>query len=257
LFLPDEMAVINNKAYDIWNCDRNGKEGLLERQQVNGFIERDAYLTTLLDDNRISGNIRDVFGEKFIWIGSDGSRYVGDSGWHPDGSSFDYLRVKILIYLDNLTQKTGCLRVIPGSHLEDFHSKLIPLLQRENIQITPYGVRAPLRNKNKSLIFGVSAKDIPAWAIETSPGDIIFIDQNIWHSSYGGGIGRALVSMTFGEFPTNEKKLDFVNQMYVGQLEHVQKRQWGSGLKLFSDEFINDPRPNLRMMTSILRDLKI
>ena len=44
-------------------------------------------------------------------MGSDGNYYVGDTTWHEG-----ILHIKIAFYQDSLTDQTGCLRVIPGSH---------------------------------------------------------------------------------------------------------------------------------------------
>lgn len=255
LFRSDEMKIIEAAAQEIWNEDARDHERLEERQQVNGIVERSAFLTSLLCDDRIYESVRVILGNDLIWIGSDGSRYFENTGWHSDGSNFDCRRIKALFYLDRLTRDTGSLRVFPGSHKGDFHRVLTSLLQRSDLRMTPYGVRAPFREHSNLRVFGMSPFDLPAWAVETNPGDVVFFDQNIWHSSYGGKPGRALISMTFGESPRTEQALAFVGQMYAGQLEHVRTRQWSPRTELFGEQFLRDQRPRLKRMLSAIDKL--
>ena len=58
-----------------------------------------------------------MLGDDFNYSGSDGNFYVGDTLWHSDGyRESKYLSFKMAFYLDPVTAKSGCLRVIPGSH---------------------------------------------------------------------------------------------------------------------------------------------
>lgn len=254
-FSSTEMESLRTAAQGLFVEDArdHGFDGT-ERQQIQGFVERHAKLVDLLDDDRIVDIATQLLGPDFIWIGSDGNRYVGETGWHPDGSNLSYRRIKFLFYLDPLGRESGALRLIPGSHLDSLHSSLRRLLQRRDETITPYGVMASRRGNRTGSGFGVLASELPSIAIETNPGDVVLFDQNIWHSSFGGRAGRMMFTMNFGEAPKNAQDWKFVKQMYRGQLEHVRTRQWSRRERLFSDELLLDRRPRLRTLINRLAD---
>src|SRR5262245_20809400 len=132
-FSGDEMARIGREFDDVLAQDRQGQpfDGA-SRQAVLGFIEKRPLLSALAEDDRIYGPIEQILGQGFVWIGSDGNLYVGDTGWHPDGSNLGYRRIKVAFYLDAVRADSGCLRVIPGSHREPLHGALASLRERRS-----------------------------------------------------------------------------------------------------------------------------
>ncbi|MCW3055499.1 MAG: hypothetical protein JWN14_4669, partial [Chthonomonadales bacterium] len=78
-----------------------------------------------------------------------------------------------------LTQDTGCLRVIPGSHDPDHY------------------VRKHKINLSKSEeLFGFLPKDFPGnVALETNPGDILIFNHDTYHSAWGGSTRRRMFTM--------------------------------------------------------------
>ena len=127
-FSATEMAEISSAFDDVLAADRQGQpfDGA-SRQTVLGFIEKRPLLSGLVEDDRIYQPVEQLLGAGFVWIGSDGNLYVGDTGWHPDGSALDYGRIKVALYLDAVAKESGCLRVIPGSHQLPLHAALDPL----------------------------------------------------------------------------------------------------------------------------------
>lgn len=227
VFSSDEMDNISISFEKIMYTDLKGEPfSGNERHQVYGLIEQSRELTNLfIVDNRIFEVIEQLLGKGFVWIGSDGNRYVENTGWHPDGSNFNYKRIKVIVYLDILTKETGALRVIPGSHCHEFHNKLSPLIQRRNDVKTPYGVMAPKRENTTASGFSVLAWDVPSVALETHPGDLVLFNQNLWHASFFGSVGRRMLTLSFGEHPKNESDIAFIVEMYHGQLAHIKNRQ--------------------------------
>ena len=257
-FTEQEMQRLRAKAEYILDQDLQGQSApLAERQQVNGFVERDSDLASLIEDDRVYEIAEATLGKNFVWIGSDGNRYLGDTGWHPDGSNFDYTRIKFLFYLDSLQRNTGALRVIPGSHLPMFHSILFPLIQRSDSSITAYGVRAPKRHDPNASGFGCASFDIPSVAIETNPGDMVIFNQNIWHSSFGGRPGRLMFTMSFGECPRNEEDLTYLRTMYEGQLRHIKERQFTTASHVYGNTFLSGAwGPRIAEISRTLRSLE-
>ena len=237
LFSPEEMAEISEDYDDVMAEDRGGKpfKGP-KRQQVIRICDRRPRLMQLIDDDRIYDPIKQLLGEGFIHLGSDGSLFVGSKSWHPDGSprnqaEFDYIRIEVAFYLDPIGSETGCLRVIPGSHQKPYHDAIMP-------QMTD----------RKSNPFGVSMEALPAVPLETEPGDVIFFDQNTWHASVGGGTGRRQMTLNFANEPTAEPHIEYLKWTYQGAFEHMKKWSHTQRDHLHSDELLNSNRPRIRKM---------
>ena len=127
LFSSDEMDVISREFDDVLEEDRKGQAFKGDkRQAVLGCVEKRPGLLQLVDDDRIHGPIEEMLGPDFMWWGSDGNLYVGDTAWHSDASDIGlgYGRVKVAFYLDPVGKDTGCLRFIPGSHRLPLHDEL-------------------------------------------------------------------------------------------------------------------------------------
>ena len=142
-FSPAEMDGISRAFDEVLAEDRQGQPFAGDkRQAVLGFIEKRPLLTQLVEDDRIYQPLEQLLGPGFVWIGSDGNLYVGDTDWHPDGSELAYGRIKVAFYLDPVMKDTGCLRVIPGSHRLPLHTDLDPLKrQRADTSLRPFGDR--------------------------------------------------------------------------------------------------------------------
>lgn len=239
VFGPDEVLSISRECLEIFQKDRGNRafDGTW-RQQIGAFVEHSATLAPLATDARIFGPVKQLLNEDCIWIGSDGNLYAGDTGWHPDGSNSQYRRVKALIYLEPTSKDSGALRVIVGSHREPLHSELRPLLQRSDVNITPYGVVAPLRDQVINRPLGVSTDELPYVCVGTMPGDVVFFDQNIWHASYYGRAGRMMFTLNYGASPSTPEQIDFVRQMYSGQLHFCTTMQSSPRHCLFPKTFV-------------------
>ena len=84
------------------------------------FFDESARLCTLFDHPNVVGVLSSLLGDDFNYVGGGGNYYSGDTNWHDDGGHRvgGLVFVKFHIYLDPLTRETGCIRMIPGSHLE-------------------------------------------------------------------------------------------------------------------------------------------
>jgi ectoine hydroxylase-related dioxygenase (phytanoyl-CoA dioxygenase family) len=132
-----------------------------------------------LDDPRILGIARSLLDDDFNYMGSDGNYYVGDTGWHSDGRHLQGRHLKLAFYLDPLTRDSGCLRVIPGSHLPG--DRYSDQLQEE------------IGRSGES--WGVRGSDLPAIALETEPGDVLCFNHNLKHAAFHGGTRRRMFTM--------------------------------------------------------------
>jgi len=95
-----------------------------------------------------------------------GTRYWGDTSWHSD-SDLPIPSLGVVTYSESLREKSGALRVLPGSHRADFATTL-----------RAFGA------------VGQPAEKLPAHVLETEPGDVIVFDEHLFHASFGGGTRR-------------------------------------------------------------------
>ena len=184
--LKDRIDAVINEFEVIWAKNgggHNGKPHDGKARSCMGFIYQTEYMATLLDDPRLVGIASSLLGDDYNVTGGDGNYYVGDTGWHSDGWSSDLKNIKIAFYLDPLTKNNGCLRVIPGSHKTG--DSFAQELQRD------------LGGSQEK--YGMSGRDIPAMALETTPGDILVFNHNTKHAAFGGGNKRRMFTMNCGE----------------------------------------------------------
>ncbi len=184
--------------------DRKPHDGQ-RRSCIVPFIDQHERLCALLDDPRIEGLLISLLGDDFNYTGSDGNYYSGDTNWHSDGYSNELRFVKIAFYLEKLTRDNGCLRVIPGSHRRgDGFSKRL----EEDIRMSDDR-------------WGLRGADVPAVALETTPGDIVVFQHNLKHAAFGGGGWRRMftvnTSVRFPEdqLPTLRKYIEHLARFWV------------------------------------------
>ena len=126
-----------------------------------------------------------ILGDDYNYESSDGNYYVGDTKWHSDKEPLDPIAsFKIAFYLDPVTRDTGCLRVIPGSA---FGGDPFAAALHEAVPFTT--------NSRPEEFWGVSGSEVPAYAIESIPGDMLLFNHRIKHSSWGGGDRRRMFTL--------------------------------------------------------------
>ena len=236
-FSAEEMAAISEEFDRLVDGERQGAPFPGKtRQSLYGITERSALLTGLVEDDRIYETVEGLFGPGFLWLCSEGNLYVGDTSWHPDGTNLDYTSMKVSMYLDPLTKDTGCLRVIPGSHRYPFHEDLKPSPQAKG---TTWFER-----------FGMEGSEVPACSLESQPGDVLFMDCNIWHAAFGGVPGRRHLAVNFVPEPKSEANVAKMRSNYEGDLERITSLQYSQPGRLFTDEFLYSDRPRIRRLAS-------
>ncbi|MFL6214045.1 MAG: phytanoyl-CoA dioxygenase family protein [Blastocatellia bacterium] len=113
-------------------------------------------------------------------------RFSGHTSWHTD-SALPLASVGCLAYLEPLGADDGALRVLPGSHHPDFGDALRGL-----------GVD------------GRATPVLPAHVVVTEPGDLILLDEHLFHASFRGGTRR-------------QWRVDFVNAPVDAEAEGLTK----------------------------------
>jgi hypothetical protein len=158
--------------------DRNLVHDPTQRTCVVPFIDSRERLSALLDHPRVEGLAASLLGDDFNYVGSDGNYYSGDTGWHSDGFHTVGKFIKIALYLDPVTRDTGALRVIPGSHR----------IELEN----SWDARKARHAKE---LWGIEQRDVPAIALESTPGDVVAFNHNLMHAAFGGSSCRRMFTL--------------------------------------------------------------
>ena len=187
-----EIGVMIDRFQAIFDAQGGGHNGQPHDHKRNSnimqFIDRDEPLCALLDDPRIDSVVRAVLhDDDYNYTSSDANLFATDTDWHSD-NSFDskYKSIKIVFYLEKLTRETGCLRVIPGSHL--FGDPFADALR----------AMAPTSHDHRhEQVFGLAGRDMPSVALESEPGDMIVFDHHLKHASYGGSTKRPMFTINF------------------------------------------------------------
>lgn len=209
LFSEEEMGDLGREFDDVLANARDYKpfDGK-ERQSVQPFVENRELLTQMVEDDRIFITLEQLLGPGFLWAGSDGNLYIGDTRWHADRLQggedhlpWDLRSIKVCFYFDPVEANTGCLRVIPGTHRREFGERLEPLW-RNGLDLDDE-------------LYGVAGRDLPCAALESQPGDVVFFSQGMCHSSFGGSTGRRMLAMSVLEKPTTDEQINFVKRVYA------------------------------------------
>jgi ectoine hydroxylase-related dioxygenase (phytanoyl-CoA dioxygenase family) len=215
--MVDRVEAITREFEAIWAARGGGHHGQPHDDQrrscVVQFIDQSEYLSSLLDDPRILAIGSSLLGDDFNYMGSDGNYYVGDTGWHSDGRHLHGRHLKIAFYLDPLTRDTGCLRVIPGSHLPGDR----------------YSDRLHDEIKRSEELWGIHGRDMPAVAFETQPGDLVCFNHNLKHAAFGGGTRRRMFTMNLCQrYP--EERLEELRQYISGAARFWVERKYGEAM---------------------------
>ncbi|MCX5659376.1 MAG: phytanoyl-CoA dioxygenase family protein [Planctomycetota bacterium] len=181
--LKDRIGAVTDAFEEVFKKHGGGHDGKphdgKNRSCIVPFPDKHAVLAGLLDDPRIHGLATSLLGDDFNYMASDGNYYSGDTNWHSDGWHVNPIHIKIAFYLDPLTRDTGCIRVIPGSHIVgDTFAETV------NKNVGWNGVKV-----------GVEPRDVPCVALETVPGDIVVFSHNTKHAAFGGGGWRRMFTI--------------------------------------------------------------
>lgn len=200
--MKDRIGEITDAFEAVFRAHGGGHSGQphdgKQRSCIVPFPDKSELLSGLLDDPRIRGVAAGLCGEDFNLMASDGNYYAGDTGWHSDGWHVGIVHIKIAFYLDPLTRDTGCIRVIPGSHVvgDVFSDTLSKVIKFEGDSL------------------GLKGADIPCVALETQPGDIVVFAHNTKHAAFGGsGWRRMFVFNVCSRYPENrvQELRDYMN----------------------------------------------
>ena len=196
--LANEVDEITRRFERVWADHGGGHYGREhdreQRSALLPFIDKDEYLSAMLDNPSIDGIAASILGDDYNYTSSDGNFYVGNTGWHSDGYGRGrYKSIKMAMYLDKVGRDSGCLRVIPGSHhVGDVFG--------DAVQKGAPGSKI----SNQEELWGITGIDVPAVPLESEPGDLVVFNHSLKHASFGGGDRRRMFTMNFQERYSDE-----------------------------------------------------
>ncbi len=218
----NEAPRIIDAFEQVWREHGGGHHGqphdAKHRSTIIPFVDQSETLSGLLDDARIEEPVASILGDDFDYESSDGNFYVDDTRWHSDSYKATYRRVKLAFYLDPVTADSGCLRVIPGSHRrgDRFADALEVVLPGTGVDRTRDA-------------WGVDGCEVPAFAIESNPGDVVLFDQGLKHSAWGGGKRRRMFTMNFHQ-KYREDDLDLLRRDIGGLAAFWAEKPYGDAM---------------------------
>ena len=93
-----------------------------------------------------------------------------------------------------------------------------------------------------TLISCMKSSEIPCYAAETCPGDLVIFTEDTLHSSFGGSFGRQQNAINFMENPKTDDQVAQIKKLYT---------RWKYGLRP-AESYVNSDRPRIRGMVSKL-----
>ena len=198
---------------------KGGQHDRKARHYASLMEAHSPFIAGLADDPRFADVAEQLFGKKSLGIAVDGNYMVGDTQWHPDTASVDYMGIKFCIYPDPLDGGRGALRVIPGSHREPFHSMI---------------------SRDPQEAYGLDPDQLPAFVFASEPGDVIAFNVGLWHASFGGGDQRRQGVVVYYEDPEGPE----ATQAVVQQMQGNHKMFSGLGRPMYGPHWrsIEQPR---------------
>lgn len=233
LFTPDEVDLMRREALEIMAEERGDAVPGEKWEAVQPFLERKPFLASLVDDDRVHQIPETLLGPDFFLEGTEGNLHMGSTPWHGAGGTgpSPIPHIKVTFYLDPVSRDSGCLRVIPGSHVSERPD-----------------VYASLRDRTYDddfMPFGVAPSEVPHYALESEPGDLVVFTEDLLHASFGGKAGRHQHACSFMAGPKTEADVEWLRGVY---------KRYRFALHP-SRSFVNSERPRIRRMVSKLVEL--
>jgi ectoine hydroxylase-related dioxygenase (phytanoyl-CoA dioxygenase family) len=180
-FFQNEYQMISER-FDHLMIDRFKEVNQPRNYLYPQFIDNDEKLSDLLILPKLNSLISALMGDDFVYKGSDGNIFNNPTPWHRD-----YLirtrSAKVLIYLEHNDERSGAIRMIPGTHfVDDSYSSFVgdaltwpePPVQGGFDEKKKFGVG------HNPTVFGGNLQ-LPQTVVSNAPGDLIIFNHNLVH----------------------------------------------------------------------------
>ncbi|MBY0526791.1 MAG: phytanoyl-CoA dioxygenase family protein [Gemmataceae bacterium] len=204
-----------------------------QNERLTPLIEADPdTFIPVLDDERLLAIVDGLLGDDSLYTGSnDGNLYVGNTVWHIDGGGWHSPPLlKTTVYCEPVSDGKGCLSVLPGSHHAEYFRCLHEAFY-EHRTLSLY----------ESDVAGRTA-------VPSQPGDVVCFDHRLWHSSWGGHVGRRQFAFSWAAFPRQSWDETWLH----GYLARINRRH---GKRMLSDRLLETAGPRRRQKLAKLYDM--
>ena len=237
VFSPEEIAKINKEADQRLASIQKEPDSERKRNSYSWFNRNleTQFTASLLEDPRIYVPSEQLVGNDSIPINSGTISDNEGIGWHPDRQDPNMCILKNLMYLQPTYHDQGALRVIPGSHKNPLHKELLQM----GLIIKSGQKKSKYLEKS-----GLNGDDIPCYIFSSTPGDIIILNELIWHAAYNGYKDRRLCYFNFYRNPKTPAQIESMRKE-VAKLAETAKSQKFGGLQYHSwwlENLDNNPR---------------
>ncbi|MEU3765291.1 phytanoyl-CoA dioxygenase family protein [Amycolatopsis keratiniphila] len=128
------------------------------------------------DDPRFWQSSHHLMGTATVPSNGAATCFRANARWHADMAS-TAKGVKFMTYLDGCSPETGLFQVLPGSHIAGATTRLSGYIRQD-----------PCR---QGFLDEPEDWPIPAYSVNTQPGDVIAFHTNLLHASRGGDLRMA------------------------------------------------------------------
>ncbi|MBL8794009.1 MAG: phytanoyl-CoA dioxygenase family protein [Planctomycetia bacterium] len=225
VFAPGEVVAWGRALEEALRRQRGGEDFAgRQSERLTPLVEAmPEVFGPLLDDERLLAIVDALLGDDSLYTGSnDGNLYVGNTVWHIDGGGWHSPPLlKTTIYCDAVAEGTGCLSVLPGSQHADYF-------------------RALYEDFYESRALDIRSAEVPGrMPLPSEPGDVICFDHRLWHSAWGGGVGRRQFAYSWAAFPRKSWDETWLH----GYLARINRRH---GKRLLSERLLASAGPRRR-----------
>ena len=226
-FIPSDEMETYVDAFDETMTRANGGVpwgGAPQTHAVMPFYRHNtAVYHRLLDDERINEAVEELLGEDYMFWLSEGHHRWGGIRWHHDAVAPDGLtHLKVVFYLDPVRAGTGCLTLLPGSHL------------------------APVRERMERWYGGTDMGDYAVWpaaiAVESEPGDAVIFNVNAYHAVIGEDVDRRAIFINYIQKLSTPEQKEYLTSLY----NHDQP--------YYTSELFEDATPKRMRMLSFMKE---
>ena len=179
LLSPNEVATMLRESDEIMEEGRRGAafDGR-KWQAVQPFFERRPFLHSLIIDPRILGIAEGLLGPDIFLDVTEGNLHVGDTPWHGGGQRRGDTPTREDRFLPRTAdQGDRCASVHPRFPQGGLLGRGSIASASASTTRTPGSGDVPL-------------DEVPSYAVETTPGDVVAFKENTYHGAFGGRAGR-------------------------------------------------------------------
>lgn len=224
IFDKSEVKLLKKKFDDYYECYFNEPfiktrtKALLRgvTSMVPSFADNQPDMMKILLEKGLFDVPKQILGNNVQYWGSDGSMFAYGSLWHRDTATMAR-RLKMNIYLNSGSERTGAFRIIPGSqHIGDEFSNHLSLgcswpgsSYSGGMSETGYlpETLSPKLNFLSREIKKRSQPDVPHQIVEFNIGDVLVFDDRALHCVYRPLLPkvRRLITLLFNEMSTEAR----------------------------------------------------